>query len=154
MNILVQYTGNSARSILTECPLRKLGGGPIRSISAGSQPDGRVHSQSSRLLTAEGYDTDDLRSKSWDEFAATGASKMDAIIPVCGSSAEETCPIGPRAAVRAHWGAAATPEAAPQKFREAYDILGRRAQTFVTGLEAAMDARAPQTLLTTCGSPP
>lgn len=155
MNILVLCTGNSARSILLECLLARLGGGDITSFSAGSQPAGKVHPQSLRLLAAEGYDISSLRSKSWDEFAVGGAPKMDAVITVCGSAAAETCPMWPGAPIRAHWGvedpAAATADAAPAAFREAYEILGRRAKHFVDAAIADMDASELQAHLNISG---
>lgn len=135
MNILVLCTGNSARSILLEHILTRHGGDGITAFSAGSQPSGQVHPQSIALLTAEGYDTSAARSKSWDEFAEADAPEMDIVITVCGSAANETCPMWPGAPVRAHWGvedpAAAPEDDQPQAFRTAYDILKRRAEAFL-----------------------
>lgn len=131
MNILVLCTGNSARSILLESIFNHTGDGRVRAFSAGSNPTGRVHPQSLTLLSAQGHDISDARSKSWDEFAIEGAPEMDMVITVCGSAAEETCPVWPGAPVRAHWGvedpAAADEPDWDQAFRTAYDILGRRA---------------------------
>ncbi len=136
MNILVLCTGNSARSILLEHILNHNGGTGITAFSAGSQPSGQVHPQSVKLLTAEGYDTSAARSKSWDEFAADGAPEMDVVITVCGSAANETCPMWPGAPVRAHWGvedpAAAAEADQPGAFRYAYEILSRRAEAFLS----------------------
>lgn len=140
MNILVLCTGNSARSILLEALLNARGVGRVTAYSAGSQPAGRVHPQSLRLLAAEGIETASARSKSWDEFAAPGAPVMDAVITVCGSAAEETCPIWPGAPVRAHWGledpAAAAEADWDAAFRTAYAILDRRAEAFLAALDA------------------
>jgi len=141
MNILVLCTGNSARSILLESILNQ--SGRVTAYSAGSQPAGKVHPQSLTLLAGEGIDTSAARSKSWDEFAADDAPVMDAVITVCGSAAEETCPMWPGAPVRAHWGvedpaAAAKPDW-DTAFRTAYDILGRRAAAFLTELDDDMD---------------
>ncbi len=131
MNILVLCTGNSARSILLESIFNHTGKGRVRAYSAGSNPTGRVHPQSLTLLGGEGHDIRDARSKSWDEFATDDAPEMDMVITVCGSAAEETCPVWPGAPVRAHWGvedpAAATEADWDTAFRTAYDILGRRA---------------------------
>ena len=154
MNILVLCTGNSARSILLECLLQRLGSGVINSFSAGSQPSGKVHPQSLLLLKAEGYDTSGLSSKSWDVFAQPDAPKMDVVITVCGSAASEVCPIWPGTPTRAHWGvedpAAATPAQTPAAFREAYEILGRRAAHFTQSPIASMDQDQLQALLRDC----
>lgn len=136
MNILVLCTGNSARSILLESLLNRLGADcGIRAFSAGSQPAGRVHPQSLRLLGELGYPLGGLRSKSWDEFATPDAPKMDAVITVCASAAGETCPYWPGAPLTAHWGVddpAKAPEAEwDAAFRDAYARLMARAQAFV-----------------------
>ena len=132
MNILVLCTGNSARSILLESILNHDGAGRVRAFSAGSQPAGRVHPESLKLLASLGHDTSHARSKSWDEFAAPGAPQMDAVITVCGSAAGEACPIWPGAPIRAHWGvedpAAAPAPDRPAAVRAAYEILLRRAR--------------------------
>lgn len=131
MNILVLCTGNSARSILLESIFNTEGAGRVRAFSAGSQPFGKVHPQSLVLLGKEGHDTSNARSKSWDEFGAEDAPEMDMVITVCGSAAEETCPIWPGAPVRAHWGvedpAAAEEPDWDTAFRTAYNTLGKRA---------------------------
>ena len=139
MNILVLCTGNSARSILLEALLNRLGDGRITAYSAGSQPTGAVHPQSLRLLRRLGFDVSGARSKSWDEFARDDAPKMDAVITVCASAAGETCPIWPVrnrvAPVRAHWGiddpAAADKADREAAFERAYAILERKARAFL-----------------------
>ena len=160
MNILVLCTGNSARSILLEHILNQAGLGRVKAYSAGSQPTGHVHPQSLALLAAEGYKTGSARSKSWDEFAAPDAPEMDLVITVCGSAANETCPIWPGAPLRAHWGVedpAAAPQAQqPAAFRDAYDILKRRADALLAlPLDAlAQDRAAFQTQLDQIGTLP
>ena len=139
MNILVLCTGNSARSILLEALLNRLGEGRVRAFSAGSQPAGAVHPQSLKLLGGLGHDLSQARSKSWDEFATETAPKMDVVITVCASAAGETCPIWPArngvAPVRAHWGvedpAAADEADWPEAFETAYGILERRARALL-----------------------
>ena len=155
MNILVLCTGNSARSILLEYILREQSGGRIRSFSAGSKPSGKVHPQSVRLLNGLGIDTAAARSKSWDEFGLDDAPQMDAVITVCGSAAEEECPIWPGAPLRAHWGvedpAAAAEEDWQAAFEEAYETLERRAQGFMAMDFEAMDRDALQKALNDVG---
>jgi protein-tyrosine-phosphatase len=64
-NVLFLCTGNSARSIFAECPLRQLGKGILNGFSAGSFPKGEVHPLALRLLREQGFSTAGLRSKSW-----------------------------------------------------------------------------------------
>jgi len=103
-NVLFLCTGNSARSIIAESILRKDGAGRFRAFSAGSQPKGAVNPFALKELESIGYPTDDLRSKSWDEFAAPGAPVMDFAFTVCDTAAAETCPVWPGQPMTAHWG--------------------------------------------------
>src|ERR1700722_18600874 len=82
-NVLFLCTGNSARSILDEAILNKLGAVKFRAYSAGSQPKERVHPETIQLLQGLGYDTSGLRSKSWSEFAKPGAPPHDFVFTVC-----------------------------------------------------------------------
>jgi arsenate reductase len=103
-NVLFLCTGNSARSILAESILRKDGAGRFRSFSAGSTPKGAVHPMALRVLTEAGYPVDDMRSKSWQEFAGADAPAMDFVLTVCDNAAGEACPIWPGQPMTAHWG--------------------------------------------------
>jgi arsenate reductase len=105
-NVLFLCTGNSARSILAESALNRLGEGRFRAFSAGSHPKGRVEPIALRLLERSGYPTAGLRSKSWDEFAAPGAPVMDFVFTVCDDAAGEVCPVWPGHPMTAHWGIA------------------------------------------------
>jgi arsenate reductase len=103
-NVLFLCTGNTARSILAEKILEKDGGGRFRAFSAGSQPKGTVNPFALKVLESAGYPTEGARSKSWDEFAAPDAPKMDFVFTVCDNAAGETCPYWPGQPMTAHWG--------------------------------------------------
>src|SRR4029079_19169579 len=104
LNVLFLCTGNSARSIIAESILNRLGAGKFRAFSAGSQPTGKVNPVTLNMLRKTNYDVSKLRSKSWDEFASAGAPKLDFVFTVCDDAANEVCPIWPGQPMTAHWG--------------------------------------------------
>ena len=103
-NVLFLCTGNSARSIMAECLLERIGAARFRAFSAGSFPAGAVNPHALEILERRNHRTDHLRSKSWDEFAVPGAPEMDFVFTVCDRAAGEVCPIWPGKPVSAHWG--------------------------------------------------
>jgi protein-tyrosine-phosphatase len=103
-NVLFLCTGNTARSILAESILRKDGRRHFRAFSAGSQPKGTVNPIAIKVLGSLDYPTDDFRSKSWQEFARSGAPTMNFIFTVCDNAAGEACPVWPGRPMTAHWG--------------------------------------------------
>ncbi len=136
-NVLVLCTGNSARSILGEALFNHLGRGRVKAFSAGSKPSGLVNPVALETLEKHGVPLPaDVRSKSWDEFAAPGAPHIDYIFTVCASAAGETCPIWPGHPTTAHWGiddpAHVEPmEARREAFERAYQSLEKRIKAFL-----------------------
>jgi arsenate reductase len=150
--VLILCTGNSARSILGEVLINRLGEGRVRAFSAGSRPAGSVHPGARRLLKREGLDDVWLRSKSWNEFAGPHGPKIDTVITVCGNAAGEACPVFPGRSVRAHWGladpAAVTEEAAQNEaFARTWGLLRKRVEAFLAlPFETMSDAELQQEL--------
>lgn len=89
---------------MAQCILNRLGAGKFRGFSAGSQPRGTVNSHALAVLRKSHFDVSQLRSKSWGEFAAPGAPKLDFVFTVCDEAAKEVCPIWPGQPMTAHWG--------------------------------------------------
>jgi len=155
-NVLVLCTGNSARSILGESLFNHLGKGRVRAFSAGSRPSGAVNPVAIETLEEHGVPRPaDLRSKSWDEFAAAGAPRIDFIFTVCASAAGEACPVWPGHPVTAHWGiddpAHVEPMAARRvAFENAYQALEKRIAAFLAldleNLSAEAIAAAAQSI--------
>jgi len=135
-NVLFLCTGNSARSIMAEAILNKIGAGKFRAYSAGSQPKGQVNPHTVQLLQGLGYGTSGSRSKSWAEFAKPGTPPLDFVFTVCDNAAGEACPVWPGQPMTAHWGvpdpAEATGSAAEIAFafKNAYRMLHYRIGIF------------------------
>ncbi|WP_447761275.1 arsenate reductase ArsC [Sphingopyxis panaciterrae] len=154
-NVLFLCTGNSARSILSEALLNRLGEGRFRAYSAGNFPKGDVHPQALALLNELGFETQDLRSKSWDEFSAPGAPEFDFIFTVCDNAAGETCPIWPGRPMSAHWGiedpAAVEGPGQREAFERALHYLSNRISLFLALPHNSIDEMAMERKLKEIG---
>jgi arsenate reductase (thioredoxin) len=135
-NVLFLCTGNSARSIMAEAILSRLGTGRFRAYSAGSRPKGQVHPETLRLLESLGYDITPFRSKSWLQFAIPDAPPLDFVFTVCDDAAGEACPGWRGQPMTAHWGvpdpaaAKGTPAEVALAFKDAYRMLHQRIGVF------------------------
>ncbi len=142
-NVLFLCTANSARSIIAEAILNKIGAGKFRAFSAGSHPRGQINPHALQLLQNLGYDSSRFRSKSWSEFADPGTPLLDFVFTVCDNAAGETCPVWPGQPMTAHWGvpdpALATGSSAEiaLAFKDTYRMLNQR-----IGIFAALPLRS------------
>jgi len=148
LNVLFLCTGNSARSIMAEALLNRLGGTRFKALSAGSMPKGAVNPHALHLLASLGYDVSVYRSKPWEEFAAPHGPSLNFVFTVCDNAAGEVCPIWPGQPMSAHWG---IPDPAAVEgtdaeiglaFAEAYRQLKNRIEAFVNLPLSTLDAVA------------
>lgn len=157
-NVLFLCTGNSARSIIAEAILNKVGAGRFRAYSAGSHPKGKVHPETIRLLQSLDYDTSGFRSKSWDEFIAPNGPIFDFVFTVCDNAAAETCPLWPGQPMTAHWGvpdpaqAIGLPAEIALAFRDTYRMLNQRIGIFTALPIRSLDQLTLQNKLKDIGS--
>ena len=158
LKVLFLCTGNSARSIMAEVLLNRLGAGKFRAFSAGSHPKGSVHPRALELLKNSHFDLTGLRSKSWDEFAVPGAPVMDFVFTVCDDAAGEACPLWPGQPMTAHWGvpdpAAATGNDAEigVAFADSFRKLNNRISAFTSLPIAKLDKLSLQSHLRNIGA--
>jgi protein-tyrosine-phosphatase len=144
-NVLFLCTGNSARSIMAEAIMDRIGPPKFRAYSAGSMPKGAVHPQTLALLKSNHFLIDQFRSKSWEEFTGPNAPKLDFVFTVCDNAAAEVCPVWPGQPMTAHWGvpdpAAATGNDAQVAlaFADAFRMLRHRIEIFVNLPVASLD---------------
>ena len=147
-NVLFLCTGNSSRSIMAEALLIQKGRPTFTAYSAGSHPLGFIHPGALRQLEIANLPAQELRSKSWNEFAKPDAPKMNFVFTLCDSAAKEICPVWPGQPMTAHWGVPdpgdvhGTPEQVERSFRDAFTILDRRISLFLALPIAGLDALA------------
>lgn len=147
-NILFVCTWNSARSIIAEAILNRIGEGRFRAYSAGSQPLDQVNPHALALLQSLDYPTERLRSKDWQEFAATDAPPLDFVFTVCDKAAGEPCPVWAGQPIRAHWDVEdparwyATDAQRQKAFFDVYCLLKRRIELFCSLPMDQLDAMA------------
>jgi protein-tyrosine-phosphatase len=156
-NVLFLCTGNSARSVMAEAIMDRLGQGRFKGYSAGSHPTGQVNPYALDLLKSFNHPTGELRSKTWDEFAAPGAPQMDFVITVCDNAAGEVCPVWPGQPVTAHWpfrdpaAAEGTEAEKRQVFADVYGQIHKRVDIFVNLPINALDRLSLQKRLREMG---
>jgi protein-tyrosine-phosphatase len=136
LNVLFLCTGNSARSIMAEALLNRLGVEKFKAFSAGSNPKGEINPYTLATLRKAGLSIDGLRSKGRDEFSTPEAPPLDFVFTLCDVAAGEECPHWPGQPMTAHWGlpdpaAVEGSEAVKHlAFADAFRMLGNRISIF------------------------
>ena len=160
-NVLFLCTHNSARSVMAESIMNRVGAGRFKAYSAGSTPSGVLDPRALNLLQRLNYRTDNLRSKAWDEFAILNnrdAPDLDFVFTVCDNAAGEVCPIWPGQPMTAHWGipnpglAEGTEAQSALAFAEAYRQLNSRITLFCALPIASLDRLSLQRRLDEIGA--
>jgi arsenate reductase len=147
-NVLFLCTGNSARSIMAEAILNQKGRPTFSAYSAGSLPAGAVRPEALHQLEVAHLPTLAARSKDWSEFAKPGAPPLHFVFTVCDNAAKEVCPVWPGQPMTAHWGVpdpaavTGTPEQIERAFRDAFMMLDRRINLFLSLPISSLDAMA------------
>ncbi|MGE0769554.1 MAG: metalloregulator ArsR/SmtB family transcription factor [Hyphomicrobiaceae bacterium] len=156
-NVLFICTRNSARSILAEAILEKVGRGRFHAYSAGTEPAAAPMPEVLDRLRVMGHDINGLRSKSWTEFTVANAPKVDFVITLCDVPEGEACPdLGARP-LTASW-----PFPDPAKFmgsevervtllNELYGMIRRRLEAFISLPFATLDKMALKSRLDELG---
>jgi arsenate reductase len=149
-NVLFLCTGNSARSIMAEAIMKRKGFPNFTAYSAGSHPSGTVRPEAIRQIEMARMSTENLRSKSWDEFTGPDAPQLHFVFTVCDNAAKEVCPYWPGQPMTAHWGipdpaaVQGTPEEIQNAFSKAFVTLDRRIGLFLCLPLATLDTLALQ----------
>ena len=137
-NVLFLCTQNSARSIMAEALLEKIGRGRFRAYSAGAEPARVPLPEVIERLKALGHDTTELRCKSWNEFKGPDAPRMDFIIALCDVPHGQFCPDLSGQYVTAAWplpDPAQFKGSAPERttlLNELYAMIRRRIEIFTS----------------------
>jgi arsenate reductase len=149
-NVLFLCTGNSARSIMAEALMNWRGRPNFTAYSAGSHPSGIVRPEALKQIAEAGLPTENLRSKSWDEFAQPDSPHLDFVFTVCDNAANEVCPVWPGQPLTAHWGIpdpVALQEGTAESvhaYSQAFRTLERRISLFLCLPLASLDSMAIQ----------
>ena len=156
-NVLFLCTQNSARSIVAEALLQKIGKGGFNAYSAGSEPAAEPMPEVLARLKALGHDVSQLRSKSWDEFTGPNAPRMDFVIALCDTLHGQVCPDLGEKIITAAW-----PLPDPAKFtgsaperttllNELYAMIRRRLEIFTSLPLSSLDRMAVKARLDEIG---
>ena len=123
-------TGNSARSILGEYLLRRLGGPRFEVYSAGSFPTGKVNPFAIQVLKdVYNIDASEARSKSWEEFKDV---EFDFVVTVCDNARENVSGVAASTNRRPLW-ASRSRRRRRQRLRKIPGVqINRRLQLFTS----------------------
>lgn len=138
LTVLFLCTGNSARSIMAEAILNKLGAPRFKAHSAGSRPAEKVHPVALEILASMHYPTGSLHSKSWLDFTYMSSPNFDLVIILCNAAASEKCPVWPGDPVKVEWclpdptATSTHPVEQLKAFAKTFQLLEHRIRQLVT----------------------
>jgi ArsR family transcriptional regulator, arsenate/arsenite/antimonite-responsive transcriptional repressor / arsenate reductase (thioredoxin) len=156
-NVLFLCTHNSARSIMAEALLEKIGRGKFNAYSAGADPSRVPMPEVIDRLKKLGHDVSKLRCKSWHEFTGPNAPRMDFVIALCDTPQGQVCPDFGEKFVTGAW-----PLPDPADFKgspteratllnELYAMIRRRLEIFTSLPFATLDRMAMKARLDEIG---
>jgi len=156
-NVLFLCTHNSARSLMAQAILEKIGQGKFNAYSAGSHPAATPMPEVIDKLRALGHDTSGLHCKSWNTFTGPDAPRMDFVIALCDTLEGQHCPdVGPNV-LTASWPLpdpskfTGTPAEKATMINELYGMVRRRLEIFVNLPHASLDRLAMKQRLDALG---
>lgn len=158
LNVLFLCTGNSARSIMAEAILNRLGRPKFHAFSAGSHPAPEVRPQVIELLGRQNYVVDGLEPKDWSRFSGPDAPDLTFVFTLCDRAAAESCPVWPGQPMTAHWGmpdpaaVSGTEAEVALAFADAYRMLHQRIDIFTNLPLANLETVALQKRLDEIGA--
>ena len=156
-NVLFLCTGNSARSIIAEAILNRVGAGRFKAFSAGSHPKGQIHPYALQLLKNLNHDTSSCAPRTGTSLPGAGAPDMNFVFTLCDDAAHEACPVWPGQPMTAHWGLpdpAAVEGTEAEKhlaFADTYRMLNNRISIFISLPMKSLDRLALQKRLDEIG---
>jgi len=147
-NVLFLCSHNSARSVMAEALLEKIGKGKFHAYSAGSDPAIAPMPDVIKRLQALGHDVSNLRCKSWNEFTGPNAPKMDFVIALCDTPQGQVCPDFGEKFVTGAWPLpdpadfSGSPTERVTLLNELYAMIRRRIEIFTSLPFATLDKMA------------
>jgi protein-tyrosine-phosphatase len=102
-HVLFLSRRNSARSIIAEAVLNRIGKGRFKAYSAGVAPVADVDPRANAMLAKLDMEAHNGRPRHYEEFTRPGAPLLDFVFTLSDTAAGEALPEWPGRPVTAHW---------------------------------------------------